>query len=207
MINFLENILQFLKEHKDLLNKNDFDTLYKEANKTIDSKYIPTTEMTSIFLEAGLNPLQYMSSIPDNYLRGNENVTSIEIPNNITLIGKQAFYICDRLTSIVIPNSITYIAPYAFELCHRLVDVVIIGNSATKIDNRAFAACEKLINVTMQNNIATLGQDVFAHCESLANIRFNGTKKEWEDIAKDPLWKRYSSIKIIECKDGTIKLK
>lgn len=183
MINFLENIAQFLEEHRNLLNKHDFNQLYGDARKTISDKYVPIGEMTSIFLKAGLNPLQYMTYIPDSYLKYINDVTSVEIPNNIMLIGRQAFRSCTGLIRVVIPNSVT------------------------KILDCAFDSCEKLTNVTIQNSLIELGSQIFEHCNSLTNIRFNGTKKEWEDIVKDPLWKRHSKLRTIECKDGTIELK
>lgn len=34
----------------------------------------------------------------------------------------------------------------------------------------------------------TLGSNIFENCKSLTNIKFNGTKEEWEyNIIKDPL--------------------
>lgn len=227
MIDFLENVTQFLESHKDLLNRYDFDELYNEAHKTTGDEYVSISGMTSIFLEAGLNPLQYMSRIPDFYFESNKAITSIEIPNNITSIGNNAFDGCKGLTNIVIPDSVTEISDYAFASCENLKTIilsenlkslpycvfydcksltrVVIPNSVTTIANAAFAKCEKLTDILIQNNITTLGSDVFNYCKSLTNIRFNGTKKEWKDIAKSPLWKRHSNIKTIECKDGIIK--
>ena len=42
----------------------------------------------------------------------------------------------------------------------------------------------------------TLGSNIFENCKSLTNIKFNGTKEEWEyNIIKDPLQRRHSAIK------------
>ena len=43
--------------------------------------------MTYIFLKAGINPLNYMTYIPDYFLHNITDITQIAIPNNITDIG------------------------------------------------------------------------------------------------------------------------
>lgn len=206
MIDFLENVTQFLENHKDLLNRYDFDELYNEAHKTTGDEYVSISGMTSIFLEAGINPLQYMSYTPPFYFESNKIVTSIEIPNNITAIGNNAFDGCTELTSLVIPNSVTKIADYAFASCKNLKTIILPEN----IESLQYAVlydCSSLTRVVILNSVTYIAQYAFGKCSSLTNIKFNGTKKEWEDIIKDPLWKRHSKLRTIECKDGTIDLK
>lgn len=40
---------------------------------------------------------------------GCSSLTSVTIPNSVTIIGEKAFYGCSGLTSITIPNSVTII--------------------------------------------------------------------------------------------------
>ena len=47
-------------------------------------------------------------------------LTSIVIPNSVTVIGEKAFDSCSGLTSIVIPDSVTYIEMHAFLYCNKL---------------------------------------------------------------------------------------
>ena len=51
--------------------------------------------------------------LPDNFVR-NSNITSLELPESLTSIGKQAFYNAD-LTSVTIPENVTYIGSRAFD--------------------------------------------------------------------------------------------
>jgi hypothetical protein len=44
----------------------------------------------------------------------NRNITTIDIPDNITMIGEYTFKDCTGLTSIVIPKSVTEIGWGAF---------------------------------------------------------------------------------------------
>lgn len=46
-----------------------------------------------------------------------ETVTYEDVDYSVTSIGYQAFYNCSELTSISIPNSVTVIDDYAFSFC------------------------------------------------------------------------------------------
>ena len=48
------------------------------------------------------------------------NLTLINIPDNITSIGRHAFLDCSSLKSIIIPDSVQYIGGGAFENCSSL---------------------------------------------------------------------------------------
>ena len=74
------------------------------------------TEMSNCTLE--INSFGSVTEIPDNafgsIMAGNKKLTSVKIPNGITVIGQYAFSLCDSLTSVTIPNSVTNIGDYAF---------------------------------------------------------------------------------------------
>jgi hypothetical protein len=63
-------------------------------------------------------------------------LTSVIIPNSVTIIDDGAFYE-NKLTSVVIPNSVTSIGVRAFE--HNNLTSVVIGNSVKSIGERASA--------------------------------------------------------------------
>ena len=48
------------------------------------------------------------------------SITSVDIPNGVTIIGQNAFGFCISLSSITIPNSVTIIGDYAFSNCNSL---------------------------------------------------------------------------------------
>ena len=52
------------------------------------------------------------------HLGGCKSLTSLVIPNNVTSIGKDAFYGCRSLSEIVIPSSTTSIGDKAFQFCN-----------------------------------------------------------------------------------------
>lgn len=53
-----------------------------------------------------------------------KNLVSVDLGNNIKIIGSYAFYDCDKLPSITIPNSVTEIGDWAFNWCDELMEVI-----------------------------------------------------------------------------------
>lgn len=69
---------------------------------------------------------------------------------NVEQIEYRAFSGCDGLTSITIPNSVTLIEKHAFLDCSSLTNVTI-GSGVTLIECAAFYGCSSLVNVTFED--------------------------------------------------------
>jgi uncharacterized protein YjdB len=89
------------------------------------------------------------------------SLTSVEIPDTVTIISSAAFVGCS-LTSINIPDSVTTIESWAFGFCNDLTEVTIPANVHT-IDYCTFFQCTNLAEVTIlrDSTMTTLGFNVF----------------------------------------------
>ena len=195
----MDELSKFIKAHVNEINNNNFAKVYEDTNDSL-TPCLLTSKLTELFLDAGLEPLEYMQAVPANYLAYSK-LTSITIPENITSSGRCAFSGCDSLTSITIPDSVTSIGSSAFENCSGLTSIVI-PDSVTSIDHWAFQYCTGLTSATIGNGVKSISRYAFWDCASLKDIYFNGTKDQWNVIKKID-----SGIKncTIHCTDGDLK--
>ena len=77
-----------------------------------------------------------------------------------------AFYNCTAITSVTIPDSVTLIGTYAFYSCSGLKSVTI-GNSVTVIGDRAFQGCSKLTSITIPSSVTSIANWTFRDCSSI----------------------------------------
>lgn len=100
----MDELSKFIKAHVNEINNNNFAKVYEDTNDSL-TPCLLTSKLTELFLDAGLEPLEYMQAVPANYLAYSK-LTSITIPENITSIGVQAFLGCDRLRNITFNGTI-----------------------------------------------------------------------------------------------------
>lgn len=93
----------------------------------------------------------------------------IDLPTDITTIGKCAFEDCQKLTSITIPANVSTISSYAFKNCYGLKSVIIEGD-ITSIGSGCFNGCEKLESINIPNSVNYIGGEAFSGCSSLKYI-------------------------------------
>ena len=76
-------------------------------------------------------------------------VQEFVIGEEVTKIGKCAFFGCKSLTSINIPNSVTTIGSGAFSGCEKLTSITI-PSSVTSIENNPFNTCSSLLSIQVE---------------------------------------------------------
>lgn len=96
-------------------------------------------------------------------------LTSITIPDCITVIGANAFSGCTNLTEIVLPDSVTQVGDKAFNECSSLTEITI-PDSVAEIGESAFRYCTSLSSVTLSNSLFVIPKDLFIYCSSLTEI-------------------------------------
>ena len=110
-----------------------------------------------------------VTMIGDDVFYNCDKLTSVTLPECVTSIGKKAFYDCDGLTEFTIPDSVTEIGSRAFYTCDKLT-IVTIGDSVTTIGEWAFYSCDSLISVNIPDSVTTIGNEAFYFCESLTSV-------------------------------------
>ena len=222
---------EFLSIHSNLLESGDIKALYNkiiEGHVTVKYNYL-ISEVSEILVNSGINPLDYLDNVPENFLF-DANVTSIKIPSNITKISMHSFAY-SNVESIKIPNSVTYMGINAFQECKKLKSItfsnalkeipkntcldctslsyVEIPEGVKKIMQRAFFGCDKLNNVTIPKSIKFIG--VAAFPDNLKELTYSGTITEFREISMDSFYddddnyNRALDNVVIHCADGDIK--
>ena len=104
-----------------------------------------------------------VTSIAEWAFKSSIELTSVTIPNSVSLIRQGSFWYCPNLTSVTIPNSVTSIEYGAFYNCGSLTSIAI-PNSVTSIGVSVFEECTSLTTITMPNNVEKIGDRAFSRC-------------------------------------------
>ena len=93
---------------------------------------------------------------------------SLIIPNGVTEIGMQAFYICSGLNgTLTLPKNLVIIGQYAFCNCKNLNGSLNIPESVVYIGNTAFSSCGFTGNLTLPEGLEELESRAFNLCSGL----------------------------------------
>ena len=111
----------------------------------------------------------YATKIKDYAFYGCNEITSVEISENVTSIGNFAFYSCRFLASVEIPKSVTSIGDNAFRYCASLISIVI-PDSVTSIGDYAISGCKSLTNLVIGGGVTSMGYESFSYCAFLTNV-------------------------------------
>ena len=117
--------------------------------------------------------------IEDGIFSGCSSLLSITIPDSVTTIGSNAFSYCYSLTSIIIPDSVKTIKDNAFNSCYSLTSITI-PDSVKTIGSSVFGGCYILSSVTIPDSVTTIGSSAFSTCYGLTSITIPDSVKTIE---------------------------
>ncbi len=158
-------------------NGNDethFGYIFGASDYFDNDDYVPTS-LKLVTITGG-------DSIGNFAFCGCGSLTSIEIPNSVTIIGESSFSNCSSITSVVIPKSVTSIGNSAFRGCSSLQSITIpfVGNgnyethfgyifgaSSYYGNNNYVPTSLKSVTITGGDSI---GNSAFRGCSSLTSI-------------------------------------
>lgn len=179
--------LDILAKNVELIDNNKFEELYNNINSQhppIVGYVIPV--ITQLLLEADINPLPYMKTVPPHYMDGiiefedGKRFENIDIPNNIEAISEDAFLGCFLLKNVKISNKLKILR------------------------SQVFRGCINISSISLPSTLQYMAPDVFTECSQLKDIYYDGTVEQWKSIKKEGWIKSsFDTIKInIHCKDG-----
>ena len=169
-----------LKEVRFCINDN-LDTYLTKSHPYIDvdcgiKYYINDKEITSIEIPSNVTTL-------GNYVfQGCSRLTSLTLPVGITSIGYRAFQGCSGLTSLTLPVGITSIGTSAFEGCSGLTSLNLPAG-ITKIGSGAFNGCSGLTSLNLPAGITSIGYSAFYGCSGLTSLNLPAGITEIDDHA------------------------
>ena len=174
----LESItLPFVGATKDGPTNTHFGYIFGAESHDRNNYYIPSSLKTVVI--TGGTTIHYGA-----FFRCS-NLTSITIPNSVTMIVESAFYGCNSLESITLPfvgltedgtdytnfgyifGALSY-SEHPQYVPTSLKTVVI--TDATTIRAYAFYECSSLTSITLPDSVTSIGGMAFWRCESLTSI-------------------------------------
>ncbi len=103
------------------------------------------------------------------YYINDKEITSIEIPSNVTTLSNYVFQGCSGLTSLTLPAGITEIGDYAFWGCSGLTSLNLPAG-ITEIGEGTFYGCSGLTSLNLPAGITWIGYEAFSGCSGLTSL-------------------------------------
>ncbi len=117
MMTLTEKQKYLLKDNVDYIQHNEFQELFDKLDKS------DRRDMSQILLNADIDFLPYMTTIPERTFGDQWQLDSITIPPSIKTIDIAAFFGCKNLQHVIISGSNVEVGPLAFGGCSTLSDV------------------------------------------------------------------------------------
>ena len=194
---------KYIRDNLHLVDNYKYKELYEGIGDVID--VVQRGSLTELLLSCAIKPDDYMTELPGCYLYDAPDIETYYISENITSIGPWSFCGCPLLTRVTIPEGVTRIGYGAFSECTSLTQLQI-PYGVSCIEYATFSGCSSLKEITIPDSITKIEARAFSRCSSLYNIRFNGTKQQWENIYKASDAFSYLPTSQIHCIDGDTQL-
>ncbi len=166
-------------------------------DKGIEYKSIKKIIISEGITELGKNCFCYLENVTlvqcpaslqiigEDAMRWMESLTEIQLPSELSQIGEGAFYHCHKITELQIPETVSQIGPDAFAYCKNL-QRIHLPRGLKKIEDGLFQGCDKLTEIPATECLQEIGLSSFSFCHSLQNAAIPNTVKK---IGSQAFWK------------------
>lgn len=107
-----------------------------------------------------------LKSLSDSAFMYCGNLTSIRLPQTVSIVGEHAFQDCSGLISVTLPDDLQIIGHSAFAQCGNLL-LDKLPESLIKIDDAAFGNCGNLALTSLPESIVSIGNQAFVNCSNI----------------------------------------
>lgn len=146
-----------------------------------------------------LSNITGMTKIPDEAFSNYYELKKVVLPTSLENISKKAFFCCEKLESLNIPENVSVIGPHAF-VASKLESIIIPKN--VSIIEDSFCQCKNLASVEIKGSIEIIKESAFYGCENLKTVKFNGYVKNIDGYA----FLDCKALKSINLKEGLEKI-
>ena len=127
-----------------------------------------------------INMNEKATKIADNAFKSCSNLKNITYPNTIESIGDYAFN-STKITTLNIPQTVKSIGKNAFAGCSSITSEVVIPEGITTINEYTFSGCSKIPSIKIPEGVTELGANAFYNCSSLKEIEIPSTVNKLGD--------------------------
>lgn len=124
----------------------DYKLTYNSAAKTASiTSYTGTDTKVEIPSKIEIDGAEYdITSVAG--FRGNKTITSVKIPDSVTVIASYAFNNCTALEKIIVPENVEKVEKYAFKGCSSLKYIYFCGHAPATVGTDALSDLMKVKN-------------------------------------------------------------
>lgn len=163
---------------------------------TIESE---ETSMTNLTFN-GCNKIKELSAPASLlYCIPSQKLVSVDV-NGGERLEHYEFMNCATLEEITLPDTLKYVGENSFYGCVSL-GFIGVPEGVESIGKSAFSECVSLYMIRLPSTLGSIGENAFYACEALAEIYYDGTAEQWEQIEKHEKWDFGLNSYTVVCSD------
>ena len=185
---YCTNLLEITFLASNMMDLNDYCSIFNNAGRS-DSGISVTIGANVTRIPANLfycatnvvsvnfQPESVCKEIGDKAFSNLPNLSMIELPNGVSIIGSRSFEWCSSLRKVIFPSTVIELGERIFYGCENITTAgPINGNFSYEfgwtevIPKNAFDNCIDLRSITLPDTVGCIGQSAFNACKSLLSI-------------------------------------
>lgn len=174
---YLKSHTLYAKWLEEVGNYTDYSYFnFLEATDDYGNKYYTISAKTPQSIQLALTLPNGYNNIPIKKIAEmgfrNGGMTSVFIPNSITILGQNSFEGCVNLHTVNFQqgNTMTTLGWYSFKGCVLLNSINNLPQSITDLGSETFQDCTSLESFTIPSGVTLLKTKLFMGCSSLVSI-------------------------------------